>query len=225
VSSLKRLAFPQLYMLTFWSILRVPLIRSKPKLSWIFPKFYPLCSTHFEATSSYLGAIKGMKITVVSYQSSPTAQPRDQPGMLTINGFEQLSSLFSELQAEPEVASRIKGIQFMRDEEDEVEYAEGEVDDAAIERATTVIKQKRDQCNADMTYILEQITQRGQLESFKWNYAYQLDGEIQDRPEAFWTALGNASETLRYLSLELATHELHELGDIVSDTTRVRNCC
>lgn len=119
-------------------------------------------------------------------------QETRQPGSIAIVGFQQLSSFFSELQARPELAREIKAL----------EYTDGEV-----------IAVNKDQLNADMNYILEQITQGGQLECFKW---YDHPDEVEIRPEAFWTALGNAADTLKHLSFQFAPHELSKLHDLVS---------
>ena len=73
----------------------------------------------------------------------------------------------------------------------------------------------RAQCNEDITYILQQITQRSRLESFKWIDGYS-PSKIEPRPEAFWTALAGAAGTLKHLSFEFATHELHKYRDLVS---------
>lgn len=125
----------------------------------------------------------------------PSPPPRvRQAGLVAITGYEELSSLFSELQARPDLAKQIRAVEYSPDED----------------------TRKEPQCAADITYVLNQITQRSQLEYFKWTDPYRSSKDDLTRPEAFWMALANAAGTLKHLSLTFATHELHRLSPMVS---------
>ena len=117
-----------------------------------------------------------------------------QPGLMVIEGHEELSSMFSELQAQPGLARQIKALEYEPDAD----------------------SRKRAQCATDITHVLNQITQRSQLESFKWTDPHRAIDDELVRPEAFWTALANAAGTLKHLSFSFTTHELHKLGPLVN---------
>jgi hypothetical protein len=158
--------------------------------------------------------------TTTTVTMTHRSQDMRQPGLVTINGFEQLSSLFSELQARPDLASQIKALEYKNDndedeEDEEADDVEQELE-AAREAAQASIAAKRAQCYADLTFILEQITQRGQLESFEWSDGSQAYDDVEARPASFWTALSGAASTLKHFSLQFTTHELHKLVDTVS---------
>jgi hypothetical protein len=75
-------------------------------------------------------------------------------------------------------------------------------------------------CIADLTFILEQIMQKGQLESFVFvDDYYQTGDNVAAKSEAFWNSLAGASTTLCHLSIGFAPQELHELCDVVSVMT------
>jgi hypothetical protein len=140
---------------------------------------------------------------VIMTESSSTAR---QPGLVTITGLGKLSSFLSELQSRPHMASQIKALEYNKDE----------VTDA---RQDALMAANATQYNADLTYVLEQITQRGQLDSFRWNVYYDDGDEVELRPEAFWTALAGAAGTLKHLSFQFAPHELYDLWDLVRSVT------
>lgn len=151
-----------------------------------------------------------------------------QPGSVVITSFEELSSLFSELKTRPEMAGQIRAFEYNDNGEEEYDDEEADECDLSIEGAVgkeqAIIAAKRAQCNADITYILEQITQRGQLKSFKWDNQYESSEDIEPRAEDFWNALAGAAGTLEHLSLSFVTHELHHLGDLVSSLTCFDGC-
>ena len=172
-----------------------PPLASLPRcisISGIFSKIF------HNSTSCRLPRSSGLRTLLTIARSSQNAQ---RPGLVTITGFNQLSSLFTELEVCPSLASPVKGFQYNND-----------VDPLAIAF-------KRTQCNADITYILEQFTQRGRLESFEWyddGEHYELENAIEPRPQSFWTALAGAAGTLKHLSFRFAVYELSSGRDLVS---------
>jgi Chromatin assembly factor 1 subunit A/HAND len=66
------------------------------------------------------------------------SQVMRQPGLVIINGFEQLPSLLLELQARPDLASQIKALEYKNDDDDEVEEEEDEEADDVEQESEAV---------------------------------------------------------------------------------------
>jgi hypothetical protein len=138
-------------------------------------------------------------------------QNAHRPGPVAISTPKQLSSLFLQLQAQPALASKINTFEYNHAE---VTMEQAEDSSKWMERPS--IKAR---CIADITFILEQTTQRGRLESFKWIDEHPTDNDVTVKSTPFWTALAGASTTLNHLRTDFGIHELdklHRLHDVVS---------
>jgi hypothetical protein len=139
-------------------------------------------------------------------------QDARQSGLVAITTSQQLSSLFLQLQAQPALASKIQAVYY--------NHAEVTVEQEADGSPPMNCPSIQARCIADLTFILEQITQKGQLESFIFVDDYCQTGDnVAAKSEAFWTVLAGASTTLNHLSIGFAPQELHELRDVVSVMT------
>jgi hypothetical protein len=141
-------------------------------------------------------------------------QNAHHPAPVAISTPQQLSSLFLQLQAQPALASKINTLEYNHAE---VTMEQAEDGLKGMERPSI-----KAQYIADITFILEQITQRGRLESFKWIDEHPTDNDVTVKSTPFWTALPGASTTLNHLRIDFGIHELdklHRLHDVVSVMT------